>query len=89
MFILIAVGAGFGSTQVFMLSALLGTAMAEYRGRVMSLRSMAIYAFALGSIFTGAMAGIWGAQLAAVITGLLGLIFIILLITVAPKLRRL
>ena len=89
MFILIAVGAGFGSTQVFMLSALLGTAMAEYRGRVMSLRSMAIYAFALGSIFTGAMAGIWGAQLAAVITGLLGLIFIILLITVTPKLRRL
>ena len=89
MCILIAVGAGFGSTQVFMLSALLGTAMAEYRGRVMSLRSMAIYAFALGSIFTGAMAGIWGAQLAAIITGLLGLIFIILLIIVAPKLRSL
>ena len=87
--ILIPIGAGFGSTQVFMLSALLGTALAEYRGRVMSLRSMAIYAFALGSIFTGAMAAIWGAQLAASITGILGIAFVIILISVAPKLRRL
>ncbi len=89
MVILIAIGAGFGSTQVFMLSALLGTALAEYRGRVMSLRSMAIYAFALGSIFTGAMAGIWGSQLAASITGILGITLVIILISVAPKLRRL
>ena len=87
--ILIPIGAGFGSTQVFMLSALLGTALAEYRGRVMSLRSMAIYAFALGSIFTGAMAAIWGAQLAASITGILGIAFVIILISVAPKFRRL
>ncbi len=47
MAIVAVTGAGFASTQVFLLSALLRNAQYEYRGRVMSLRSLAIYAFAL------------------------------------------
>ena len=51
MAVLTVTGAGFASTQVFLLSALLGNSLAEYRGRVMSLRSLAIYSFALGSFW--------------------------------------
>ena len=69
-------GAGFASTQVFILSALLGTAQSEYRGRVMSLRSLAIYAFAVGSMSSGAMAGLWSAPLAANIVGTMGIVLV-------------
>ncbi len=89
MAVLTVTGAGFGSTQVFLLSALLGTSRAEYRGRVMSLRSLAIYAFALGSISSGAMAGIWSAPKAGYVVGTMGIVMALLLAVVAPKLRRL
>jgi len=82
-------GAGFASTQVFILSALLGTAQSEYRGRVMSLRSLAIYAFALGSMSSGAMAGLWSAPRAANIVGTMGIVLVLILAVLAPKLRRL
>ncbi len=82
-------GAGFASTQVFILSALLGTAQSEYRGRVMSLRSLAIYAFALGSMSSGAMAGFWSAPRAANIVGTMGIVLVLILAVLAPKLRRL
>lgn len=65
MAILAVTGAGFASTQVFMLSSLLGNSRFEFRGLVMSLRSLAIYAFALGSMTSGATAGIWSAPVAA------------------------
>ena len=81
-------GAGFASTQVFILSALLRIAQFEYRGRVMSLRSLAIYAFALGSLSSGAMAGLWGAPQAAKIIGVTGIVLVLLLAVLAPKLRR-
>ena len=86
---LVVTGAGFASTQVFILSALLRTAGPEYRGRVMSLRSLAIYAFALGSLSSGAMAGFWGAPRAANIIGVVGIVLVLALAVLAPKLRRL
>ena len=89
MTILVVTGAGFASTQFFMLSALLGNTLSEYRGRVMSLRSLAIYAFALGSISSGAIADFWSPPLAATVVGSIGIILALLLAVLAPKLRRL
>ena len=89
MTILVVTGAGFASTQFFMLSALLGNTLSEYRGRVMSLRSLAIYAFALGSISSGAIADFWSPPLAATVVGSMGIILALLVTVLAPKLRRL
>ena len=89
MAILTMTGAGFASTQVFLLLALLRNAQAEYRGRVMSLRSLAIYAFAVGSMTSGAMAGIWSAPQAAHVVGIMGIVLVLILAVLAPKLRRL
>jgi MFS family permease len=89
MAILVVVGGGWASTQVFLLSALLQTTQTEYRGRVIGLRSLAIYAFALGSMSSGAMAGLWGAPRAATVVGVMGIILVITLAIFAPKLRRL
>ncbi len=89
MVVLAVTGAGFASTQFFLLSALLGAAQAEYRGRVMSLRSLAIYAFAVGSMTSGFMAGLWSAPRAAHIVGTMGIVLVLVLAALAPKLRRL
>ena len=89
MAIIVVTGAGFASTQFFMLSALLGNSHPEYRGRVMSLRSLAIYAFALGSISSGAIADVWSAPHAAAVGGTMGIVLVLLLAVLAPKLRRL
>jgi hypothetical protein len=89
MAVLVVVGGGWASTQVFLLSALLQTCQSEYRGRVIGLRSLAIYAFALGSMSSGAMAGLWGAPRAATVVGVMGIILVITLALFAPKLRRL
>ena len=89
MTILVVTGAGFASTQFFMLSALLGNTLSEYRGRVMSLRSLAIYAFALGSMSSGAVADFFSPPLAAIVVGSMGIILALLLTVLAPKLRRL
>ena len=89
MAILVVTGAGFASTQFFLLSVLLGTAQSQYRGRVMSLRSLAIYAFALGSMSSGAMAGLWSAPQAAHIVGTMGIVLVLILAVLAPTLRRL
>ena len=72
-----------------MLSVLLGTTEHEYRGRVIGLRSLAIYAFALGSMSSGAMAGLWGAPRAATVIGIMGITLILALAIMLPKLRRL
>ena len=55
----------------------------------MGLRSLAIYAFALGSMSSGAMAGLWGAPRAANIVGAAGIVLVLALAVIAPKLRRL
>ena len=85
MAIVAVTGGGFASTQVFILSALLRTAQSEYRGRVMSLRSLAIYAFALGSMSSGAMAGFWGAPRAANIVGITGIVLVLILAVWRPS----
>jgi predicted MFS family arabinose efflux permease len=87
--VLIIIGGAWASTQVFMLSALLGNTQSEYRGRVIGLRSLAIYAFALGSMTSGAMAGLWGAPRAASVVGIMGIILVTALALFTPKLRRL
>ena len=71
--ILMVIGGGWATTQVFLLTALLRTTQSEYRGRVVGLRSLAIYAFALGSMSSGAMAGAWGAPRAATVVGVMGI----------------
>ena len=88
MAILVVVGMAFASTQVLMLTALLRTTQPAFRGRVMGLRVLAIYAFTFGSTASGAMAGQWGAPWAAKIVGIVGIALIAVLALFAPKLRR-
>jgi MFS family permease len=88
MAVLVVTGAAFASTRVFILSALLQTAESEYRGRIMSLRSLAIYAFALGSITSGLMAGLWGAPWASNVVGVVGIVLVLTLAAFTPKLRQ-
>ena len=54
----------------------------------MSLRSLAIYAFALGSMSSGAMAGLWSAPNAARVVGTMGIVLVLLLAVLAPKFRK-
>ena len=86
--ILVFTGMGFGSIQVFMLTVLLRATHSDYRGRVISLRSLAIYSFAIGSMSTGAIAGIWGPLQAARIIGIMGIVLVLALALFTPKLRR-
>jgi MFS family permease len=86
--ILVLTGMAFASTQVLMLTVLLRTASTEYRGRVMGLRVLAIYAYTFGSMGAGAMAGVWGAPWAAQINGVVGVAMVAALAVAAPKLRR-
>ena len=88
MAILVVVGMAFASTQVLILTLLLRTTEAQFRGRVMGLRSLAILAFSPGSIAAGGLAGVWGAPFAAKVVGLTGVLLVLILAIVAPKLRR-
>ena len=86
--ILLATGASFSSTQVLMLTLLLKTTASEFRGRILGLRSMAIYSYAFGSMNSGAIAGFWGAPSAASFNAVVGIALVGVLSIVAPKLRR-
>lgn len=86
--ILVLTGMAFSSTQVLMLTVLLRTAPTEYRGRVMGLRVLAIYAYSFGSMSSGAMAAVWGAPGAAQVNAVVGVTLVIALALAAPKLRR-
>ena len=81
-------GMAFASTQVFMLTLLLRTIEPEFRGRVMGLRVLAIYAFSFGSVTSGAMAGLWGAPWQANIVGSAGIALVLILFMLTPKLRQ-
>jgi hypothetical protein len=78
----------FALAQVLMLTVLLQTALPQFRGRVMGLRVLAIYAYAFGSTNSGAMAGLWSAPWAASINAAIGIGFVVLLALLAPKFRR-
>ncbi|MBM11938.1 MAG: hypothetical protein CL759_07690 [Chloroflexi bacterium] len=86
--ILVLTGTMFSSTLVLILTALMQTAMPEYRGRIMGLRTLAIYAHAFGSLAAGAVAGWVGAPATATISGSLGIAMVITLALIAPKFRR-
>lgn len=86
--ILAFTGMAFASTQVLMLTLLLRTTEPEFRGRVMGLRVLAIYAFSFGSVAAGAMAGLWGAPWAANIMGSVGIVLVLILVILTPKLRQ-
>ena len=86
--ILLVTGMAFSSTQVMMLTVMLRTTRPEYRGRVLSLRVLAIYAYTFGGAGSGAMAGWWGAPWAATIIGITGAALTGLVALFTPKLLR-
>ncbi|MCH8801623.1 MAG: MFS transporter [Chloroflexi bacterium] len=86
--ILMVTGMMFSSTLVLILTVLMKTAQPEFRGRIMGLRTLAIYAHAFGSLGAGAVAGVLGAPATAAISGVIGIIMVIILALFVPKLRR-
>ena len=88
MSVLFAMGIFFSATQVFMLTVLLRTTKPEFRGRIIGLRVLAIYAFSFGSVGAGTMAELWGAPWAANIVGITGIVLVLALVAFTPKLRQ-
>ena len=86
--ILVVTGMMFSSSLVLVLTVLMQTGRPEFRGRLMGLRTLAIYAHAFGSLAAGAVAGLLGAPATAVISGVFGISMMIGLALIAPKLRR-
>jgi len=86
--ILLVTGMAFASTLVLILTVILRTVPPEFRGRIMGLRVLAIYAHFFGSLLSGATAEAWGAPHAARINAALGIALIATLAFIAPKLRR-
>ena len=86
--VLVVSGMAFSATLVLILTVLLRTALPVYRGRIMGLRVLAIYAHTFGSLSSGGMASLWGAPVAANINAVWGVTMLGLLAFIAPKLRR-
>ena len=86
--ILLVTGMMFSSTLVLLLTVLMQNARPEFRGRIMGLRTLAIYAHAFGSLAAGAMAGTVGAPMTANIIGIVGIAMIVALAFLVPKFRR-
>ncbi len=88
MAILLITGAAFSSTQVMMLTAMLRITQPEFRGRVLGLRTLAIYGYVFGGAGAGWLAASLGAPVAAMIMGVTGIGLTLTLITFTPLLRR-
>ena len=88
LFILLLTGMAFSWTLVLILTVLMRTALPEFRGRIMGLRVLAIYAHTFGSVNSGAIAGALGAPMAASINAAVGIGLVGVLALIAPKLRR-
>jgi len=86
--ILLFTGMAFSSTQVMMLTVILRNTLPDFRGRILGMRSMAIYSFTFGSMNSGAIAGAWSASLAASINGAIGIVLVGVLAFFTPKLRQ-
>ena len=86
--ILALTGAAFSSTQTMMLTMLLRNTGADYRGRVLGLRVLAIFAYSFGSVNVGFMAGLWGAPWAATFIGIAGIALTLGLVAAAPRFLR-
>ena len=83
---LIALGVSQSISLVTIAALLLGRAPAEYRGRVMGLRQLAVYTLAGGSPANGAMVAAWGVPATALLTGGLGVVLIGALVWRVPGL---
>lgn len=86
--ILVVTGMMFSSTLVLIMTVLMQTAQPEFRGRIVGLRTLAIYAHAFGALAAGAMAGVFGTPMTANIIGILGIGMVVTLAFFVPKLRR-
>ncbi len=86
--ILVITGMMFSSTLVLMLTVLMQNTRPEFRGRMIGLRTLAIYAHAFGSLAAGAAAGVLGAPVTATISGIVGIAMVVTLAFLAPKFRR-
>jgi len=86
--ILVVTGMLYSSTLVLILTVLMQNARPEFRGRIMGLRTLAIYAHAFGSMAAGGLAGALGAPMTANIIGILGIAMVVALAFLAPKFRR-
>ena len=86
--ILVVTGMLFSSSLVLVLTVLMKTGLPEFRGRLMGLRTLAIYAHAFGSLAAGAAAGVLGAPTTAILSGIIGISMMLVLALAAPKLRR-
>ena len=86
--ILVVAGAAYSSTLVLIVTVMFAIAQPVFRGRVMGLRVLAISAHTFGSINSGALAGAWGAPLAANFNALMGASLLGIVALVAPRLRR-
>ena len=86
--ILMVAGFAWATTLIKIQSLLLGQSDPSYRGRIQGLRTLAIYPHALGSLFSGWMAGEIGVASAVAINGVLGIFLIAIVSLIAPQLRR-
>ena len=86
--ILVVTGMLYSSTLVLILTVLMQNARPEFRGRIMGLRTLAIYAHAFGSMAAGGLAGALGAPMTANIIGISGIAMVVVLAFAAPKFRR-
>ena len=86
--ILMIAGFAWATTLIKIQSLLLGQSDPSYRGRIQGLRTLAIYPHAIGSLFSGWMAGEIGVAAAVAINGTLGIGLICLVAFIAPQLRK-
>ena len=86
--ILVIAGFAFSSTVVLIMIPILRTALPEYRGRILGLRVLAIYASAMGSLTSGWLAGVFSPALAVSVSAGVGIFLTGILAVAAPKLRR-
>lgn len=86
--ILVATGFAFSSTLVLIMTPIWRTALPEYRGRIIGLRVLAIYASAFGSLNSGGLAGAFSPAVAGHVSAAVGIALTGILGLVAPKLRR-
>ena len=75
-------------SMVLIATLLLEIAAPEYRGRVMGLRALAVYALPIGSAISGAMVSKFGLETTALINAVIGVILILILSMAIPHLRR-
>ena len=86
--ILLFTGMAFSSTQVTMLTVILKNTLPDFRGRILGMRSMAIYTYTFGSMNSGAIAETWGAPWAGRFNGVVGIVLVGVLALFTPKLRE-